>query len=89
MNQKPLKLGSESVCYAIVTSALQYSLAGEQGMVSSNTIIASLSHDTPKSMFGQKRLDICILDEFHSVCHYKNRSLQNLIPEGVGRGECV
>jgi len=33
--------------------SIQYSLAGEQGMVSSNTIIASLSHNTPKSVFGQ------------------------------------
>jgi len=40
-------------------------------MVSSNTIIASLSRNTPKSMFGQKLLDILVLDEFHSVCHYK------------------
>jgi len=56
--KKPLKFGSESVLYAIVTTALQYSLAGGQGMVSSNTIIASLSHNTPKSMFGQKLLDI-------------------------------
>ena len=35
--KKPLKFGSESVLYAIVTVALQYSLAGGQGMVSSNT----------------------------------------------------
>ena len=41
-------------------------------MVSSNTIIASLSHNTPKSMLGQKLLDIRVLDEFHSVYH-KNR----------------
>jgi len=34
------------VLYAIVTIALQYSLAGGQGMVSSNTITASLSHNT-------------------------------------------
>jgi len=53
-----LKFGSESVLYTIVTIALQYSLAGGQGMVSSNTIIASLSHNTPKSMLGQKLLDI-------------------------------
>ena len=42
-------------------------------MVSSNIIIASLSHSTPKSMFGQKLLDIWVLDEFHSVCHHKNQ----------------
>jgi len=29
-----------------------------EGMVSSNTIIASLSHNIPKSIFGHKRLDI-------------------------------
>jgi len=46
-------------------------------MVSSNTIIASLSHSTPKSMFGQKFLDIWVLNEFHSVCHYKNHSYSN------------
>jgi len=39
--KKHLKFGSESVLYAVVTIALQYSLAGGQGMVSSNTIIAS------------------------------------------------
>ena len=56
--------------------ALQYSLAGGQGMVSSNTIIASVSHNTAKSMFGQKCL---VLDEFHSVFHYKSRcSLQKI-----------
>jgi len=74
--KKPLKFWSKSVFSTVVTIALQYSLAGGQGMVSSNTVIASLSHDTPKSMFGQKLLDIWVLDEFHSVCHYKNRSLQ-------------
>ena len=74
--KKPLKFGSESVLYAIVTIALQYSLAGGQGlrMVSSNTITASLSHDTSKSMLGQKHLDIWVLDGFHSVYHY-NKSL--------------
>ena len=51
-----LKFGSESVLHTIVTIALQYSLAGGQCMVSSNTITASLSHNTPKSMFGQKLL---------------------------------
>jgi len=51
------KFGSESVLYAIVIIALQYSLAGGQGMVSSNTVIASFSHNTPKSMSGQKLLD--------------------------------
>jgi len=57
--KKPLKFGSESVLYAIhvVTIALQYSLAGGQGMVSNNTIVASLSHSTPKPMFAQKLLD--------------------------------
>jgi len=40
------------------TIPLQYSLAGGQGVVSSNTIIASLSHNTPKSMLGQKLLAI-------------------------------
>jgi len=44
--KKPLKFGSESVLYTIATIALQYSLAGGQGMVSSNTIISSLSHNT-------------------------------------------
>jgi len=52
--ERPLKFGSEGVLYTKATIALQYSLAGGQGMVSSNTIIASLSHDTPKTMFGQK-----------------------------------
>jgi len=42
-------------------------------MVSSNTIIASLSHSTPKSMFGQKLLAIWVLDKFQSVWHYKNQ----------------
>jgi len=53
------------------TIAFQCSLAGGQGMLSNNTctIIESLSHNTPKSTFGQKR--IWVLDEFHSVCHYK------------------
>ena len=55
--KKPLKFGSESVLYAIVTIALQYSLAGGQGMVSRNTVIASLSHSTLKSKSGQKLLD--------------------------------
>jgi len=55
--KKPLKFGSESVLYAIVTIALQYSLAGGQGVVSNNTIVASLSHNTPKPMFAQKLLD--------------------------------
>jgi len=54
----PLKFGSESVLYAIVTIALQYSLAGGQGTVSSKTctIIASLAITHPNQCFGQKLL---------------------------------
>jgi len=57
--KKPLKFESESGLYAIVTIALQYSLAGGQGMVSIQQLnySASLSHTTPKSMFRLNLLE--------------------------------
>jgi len=51
--QRDTSKGPITVLYTRVTIALQHSLAGGQGMISSNTMIASLSHNTPKSIWTE------------------------------------